>query len=129
MTLVVDASALADFVLSAERGKAVARAFSDETLIAPELLIPETMSAIRRWLLKGCITEVRAAAAIDDMRDTGIKLISTEPLVPRAWELRHGISTYDSMYVALADLASSPLVTSDKRLASAAEGVVEVVCP
>jgi predicted nucleic acid-binding protein len=42
-----------------------------------------------------------------------------ELLAPRAWQLRHDLSSYDAGYVALAELTSTTLVTLDRRLAAA----------
>ena len=36
-----------------------------------------------------------------------------------AWELRHVVSFYDGLYVALATMLDLPLLTSDARLAKA----------
>jgi predicted nucleic acid-binding protein len=39
-------------------------------------------------------------------------------LLVRAWHLRDSLSTYDAVYVALAELLDAPLVTCDSRLAA-----------
>ena len=41
-------------------------------------------------------------------------------LLPRVWELRGNLTTYDAMYVALAEMLDAALVTRDRRLATAA---------
>lgn len=38
---------------------------------------------------------------------------------PRAWELRHNLTAYDAVYVALAEYLDAPLLTRDRRLANA----------
>jgi len=52
-------------------------------------------------------------------------------LLDRAWELRHSVSTYDAMYIALAELLDLPLVTCDAALAQAhgIRATVEVYAP
>jgi len=40
-------------------------------------------------------------------------------LLPRVWELRHNLTAYDAVYVALAEALGAPLVTRDARLAAA----------
>jgi predicted nucleic acid-binding protein len=40
-------------------------------------------------------------------------------LLKRAWELRHNLTAYDAIYVALAEALSVPLLTRDKRLGRA----------
>lgn len=44
------------------------------------------------------------------------------PLAARGWELRHNLTAYDAMYVALAESLEAPLVTCDAKLATAATG-------
>jgi predicted nucleic acid-binding protein len=41
------------------------------------------------------------------------------PLMPRIWELRDNLSTYDAAYVALAEAMDTALLTGDARLARA----------
>jgi len=40
-------------------------------------------------------------------------------LLPRVWELRHALTAYDAVYVALAEVLDAPLLTRDRRLADA----------
>ena len=43
-----------------------------------------------------------------------------EPFLFRIWELRHNMTAYDAVYIAIAEALSSPLVTRDAALAAAA---------
>jgi len=36
--------------------------------------------------------------------------------VPRIWDLRENLSSYDAAYVALAELLDAPLLTTDARV-------------
>jgi predicted nucleic acid-binding protein len=40
-------------------------------------------------------------------------------LLPRVWELRESLTAYDAVYVALAEALDAPLLTCDRRLATA----------
>ena len=42
-----------------------------------------------------------------------------EPFLTRVWELRHNLTAYDALYVALAEALDAPLVTCDARLGRA----------
>ena len=44
---------------------------------------------------------------------------SYELLLPRAWELRHDLSSYDASYVSLAEFIQAPLITLDLRISRA----------
>ena len=52
-------------------------------------------------------------------------------LLDRAWQLRHNLSFYDGLYVALAERLGAPLLTLDLRLAKAAteSARIEVLSP
>ncbi len=41
------------------------------------------------------------------------------PLLVRCWELHDNLTVYDASYVALAEALDVPLLTGDRRLASA----------
>jgi predicted nucleic acid-binding protein len=47
-------------------------------------------------------------------------------LLPRIWELRHKVTAYDAVYLALAETLVAPLVTCDARLASAPRHAAKV---
>jgi predicted nucleic acid-binding protein len=42
-----------------------------------------------------------------------------EELADRAWQLRHNLTAYDAVYVALAESIDAPLLSLDARLAAA----------
>jgi predicted nucleic acid-binding protein len=50
----------------------------------------------------------------------------TAVLLSRAFDLADAITSYDALYVALAEVVSVPLVTRDRRLARAAQRWVTV---
>ncbi|MCX2712420.1 type II toxin-antitoxin system VapC family toxin [Mycolicibacterium sp. J2] len=49
----------------------------------------------------------------------GITRYAAAPLLERVCELRDTVTTYDAMYVALAEALDCPLVTADARLSRA----------
>jgi predicted nucleic acid-binding protein len=38
--------------------------------------------------------------------------------LPRVWELRHTLTAYDAVYIALAEALRAPLLTLDEKLAN-----------
>jgi predicted nucleic acid-binding protein len=123
--IVVDASALADFLLGRARTvAAVLEALAgreQEWLHAPELVELETLSVLRRHSLNGSITEERAQGALADLADLRLVRHPHAPLRERVWALRHNLTTYDATYLALAEALPEPLlITGDGGLAAIA---------
>lgn len=90
-----------------------------DRLIAPELLDLEVLSAFRRLVIRGDLSESRAALAVHDLRLLRCTRLRHRPLLDRAWALRHNVRPYDGAYVALAEDCDATLVTVDARLANA----------
>jgi predicted nucleic acid-binding protein len=78
----------------------------------------EVLSALRRRVARGLLTEPRADAAVFDLGSLPLRRHHAFPLTRRVWQLRAALSPYDAAYVALAEALSAPLLTTDKRLAS-----------
>lgn len=121
MTLVVDASAVAEILLGTERGIAAAAMLGDHELLAPQHLTAEVASVIRGWSLGGSLTEQRASRAFSEFALLGIEQVAMISLLPAVHALRHNLSAYDAMYVVLARAAACKLLTLDVRLATAAD--------
>lgn len=86
---------------------------------APALIFPETASALRKGELRGTLDAREARALFEAMLEVPIDIVDWRPTAARVWELRHAVTPYDASYVALAELLDVPLVTADRRLASA----------
>jgi predicted nucleic acid-binding protein len=119
--IVLDASALLEFLLQTPLGVRVeARLLRDEAEFhAPHLIDVELAQGLRRLVRTGDVSSARAKEAIDDLIDLDLHRHSHTDLLRRAWTLRSNISTYDAMYVTLAEALDAPLVTCDGPLAAA----------
>lgn len=124
---VLDASALAEYLLGTHRGEQVAEQLAQlEDLHAPHLIITETLSVIRGWTLGGHLEPGRGLTACHDLVEMPLHLWDARPLTPAVWGLRHNLSSYDATYVALAQALEACLVTADARLAKAAPDALDV---
>jgi predicted nucleic acid-binding protein len=123
MTLVVDASVAALWVLEQE-GSARANALRAESgLIAPSLIAAEIGSAIWKAVRR------KSVSRADGLRAMEAALLPFQTLVPDgelhsralaiAIELDHPI--YDCLYLALGEREHAPFVTADQRLIAAAK--------
>ena len=119
--MVLDASAAVELLLNTPAGRRVSSRLDGETEVihAPHLIDIEVAQVLRRHVLHGLVTDARALRALDRWRDLDIERYRHTPLLDRVWQLRHNVSAYDAVYVALAEALSSPLVTGDARLARA----------
>ena len=119
--MVLDASAAAELLLNTPAGNRVASRLEDETegIHAPHLIDIEVVQVLRRHLMHGLLEDDRVGRALDRWRDLDIDRYPHAPLLDRIWELRHNVSAYDAVYVALAETLSVSLVTGDEKLARA----------
>jgi predicted nucleic acid-binding protein len=120
--IVVDASALLEALLRTASAKAVeGRLFAPgQTLHAPHLLDVEVAQVIRRYAANGDISAERGRLALADLADLAMRRYPHDFLLPRIWDLRSNLTAYDAAYVALAEALDAPLLTRDRRLATAA---------
>ncbi len=119
--IVVDASAILELLLNTPQATRVAgRLFvAGETLHAPHLLDIEVAQVLRRYAIAGALTEERGDRALEDLGDLRLERYPHHLFLDRVWELRHNLTAYDAIYVALAEALAAPLVTRDAALAKA----------
>ncbi|MGH7312901.1 MAG: type II toxin-antitoxin system VapC family toxin [Candidatus Rokuibacteriota bacterium] len=127
--MVVDTSAVLEVLLNTRASARIAeRLFApNETLHAPHLLDVEIAQVLRRYARAGELDPARGRQALDDLADLPLFRYPHDLLLKRIWELRNNLTAYDAAYLALAEALAAPLVTRDKRLASAPGHRVRVV--
>ena len=122
---VIDASVALKWI-TAEQDSNTADALADRArqgtvrLLAPDLLLYELANILVRKLHADMTA---AKAGIGVVLDTGIELHPADfPLISQTVEIAEarGLSGYDAAYAALALQTGATLVTSDQRLAAAA---------
>jgi predicted nucleic acid-binding protein len=119
MPVVIDSSALVELVAQTERAPAVAQAVGTADMVAPDVVNPEVLSALRRMERIGTLTARRGVQAVDDLMDSPVRRFSTLPLLAEAWMLRANVTAADALYVVLARILRCPLVTADRKLSGA----------
>ena len=119
--IVVDASAILEVLLVTPVAQAIEeRVFSTtETLHAPHLLDLEIAQVLRCYCASEEMTSERGYQALSDLTDFPITRYPHDLFLPRIWMLRHNVTAYDTVYIALAESLSATLLTRDARLASA----------
>ena len=119
--IVVDASALLEFLLQTPLGTRVeTRLFRDQDEFhSPHLVDVEVTQGLRRLVRMGEVSRDRAAEALTDLAELDLHRHAHLDFLARAWKLRDNITTYDAMYVALAETLDAPIVTCDQPLSKA----------
>jgi predicted nucleic acid-binding protein len=120
--LVLDASVAAIAVAeSGPKGDAARARLAGTVLHAPHLVDAEVGSVLRRTAAAKLITSDQAARSLRMLAHLVSERYPHGPLTRQAWALRHNVSFYDALYVALAARLGVPLLTADVRLAHAPE--------
>ena len=119
--IVVDASALIEFLLQTALGRKVeARLLrDDDEWHAPHLIDIEVTQVLRRLVRAGELSADRANEAITDLADVDLHRHAHLDLLTRVWKLRENVTAYDAVYVALAEALDASVVTCDAPLAKA----------
>jgi len=117
--IVLDASALVELLLNTATGQTIATRIADPALglHVPHLADIEVAQALRRYTKEGELDAADAAVALEDLRSLDLQRHPHEPLLERVWELRLNLSAYDAVYIALAEVLDTQLLTCDGRLA------------
>lgn len=119
MTWVVDASVAVKWFVGEQRSTAARKVLeTGQTIIAPDLIVPEISNTAWKKAKRGDISREQAEAMVHALPLTFDRLVPTAPLSSRALDLamRFEHPAYDCFYVALAEDASAPLVTDDARV-------------
>ena len=126
--VVVDASALVEYLLRTWRAGAIAGVIesAEADLHVPALCDVEFASALRRALRTSVLSTDRAAEALRDYRDLPITRHGHLGLLSKILALRENFSAYDAAYVVLAHGLGASLLTADDRLARAVQTHTEL---
>lgn len=126
MNLVVDASVVIKFyvpeILSDKSDEILSRlADGNINLLAPDLLYPETGNILWKKRRLGELTHAEAEEIIEALTHVPIRIEESKPIIPLAVTIamNSGITVYDAMYVAVANIYSTRMITADKKLVDA----------
>lgn len=125
MTAVVDASSVVAY-FAGEASSAEREALLDGAH-APAFVDVEVTSTLRGLVRGRGLALERADAARGELTELPLRRHPDAALLARAWELRDICTTYDALYVALAEALDARLLTRDGRLRRSAGRLVEIV--
>lgn len=126
MNLVIDASvvikAYVPEILSDKAEDIFSRVEIGELLLlAPDLLYPETGNILWKKRRLRELTPAEAGEIVDAITALPIKVEASRPIMPLAVAIamESGITVYDAMYVTVARVYETRMVTADKKLVDA----------
>ncbi|MCP9489298.1 MAG: type II toxin-antitoxin system VapC family toxin [Solirubrobacteraceae bacterium MAG38_C4-C5] len=125
MTVVADASVVVAYLLG--EGSDVERRAMLDDVHAPSLVDVEVTQTLRGLLRGSKIDLATADNARVECLQLALRRHPDAALLGRAWALRDVCTTYDALYVALAQALGAWLLTRDARLARGVAGLVHVV--
>lgn len=126
MIWVVDASTTIAYLLG--EGSSVEQEAMLGEAHAPALLDVEVTHTLRGLLRGGKLEPSSAETGRVDLADLRVRRHPDTALLARAWDLRDVCTTYDGLYVALAEALGATLLTRDARLARGLAGASMVEC-
>ncbi len=123
---VVDASTVVKWHLDDEQyGQEAMEVLADYregrvALLAPENLRYEVPGALRTAVVRGRLSREDGRLAVESFLDLDLPTVRASSLTLLGYDyaFRYGCSFYDALYLALADVASCPLLFADHRLRS-----------
>ncbi len=99
----------------------------DDNLIAPAILVPEFLSGIRKLAIRKRIPTNLVNRIVTRFEGLQIELFTMSAYRRELWAMTKNFSPYDATYVLLAQTTYTPLITSDARMAKAAQRNTEII--
>lgn len=126
-TVIIDTCAVIDLLVDpGENGRAVAERLRGRDLAAPDLMFAEAANVLRKLHGRGKLSDAEASMAYAELLELPIEPWPFEAVEQCVWDLRGSLSGFDATFVALSELLTAPLVTTDKRLTRAMESLPAV---
>ena len=122
----VDASSLINLLVFPENYTGYRDVFDDD-LIAPAILVPEFLNGLRKLSTRKRISANLANRIVARFEGLQVELFTMSAHRRELWTMTKNLSPYDATYVLLAQKSQTPLITSDARMAKAAQRNTEVI--
>jgi predicted nucleic acid-binding protein len=118
---VIDSSALIKYIAKEEGWEKVEEHLK-EGCTTLDLVMKETANALVKKVLKK-EASIETAKAIIDQLPRILKIMPQKEHFPKALEIavKHKLTIYDALFIALSASADTPLLTSDRKQAKASE--------
>jgi predicted nucleic acid-binding protein len=123
VTLVIDVSVAAKWVLSEPESERANALLGLDTLIAPGLWLTETANVLWKYWRRGLLRADEVRERIDTLQSLPVQSVHDDGLAGIATGLAISLdqTVYDCLYLAVAVTRSAVLVTADRRFLDAVE--------
>jgi len=117
--LVIDASAMVDYLVDSPLAARVAERIADSEILVPAHFDAEVLSALGRLHRGGelCEGDVEARVALTARAPFHRHLLA--PLLEGAWARHHNVRLVDALYIELASQVEATIITTDSGMAAA----------
>ena len=122
----VDASSLINLLAFPEEFSGHRNVF-DDNLIAPAILVPEFLSGLRKLAIRKRMSTNLVNRIVARFEGLHVELFTMSAYRRELWTMTKNFSPYDATYVLLARTTHTPLITSDARMAKAAQRNTEII--
>jgi predicted nucleic acid-binding protein len=122
----VDASSLINLLAYPDEFSSHQNLF-DDNLIAPAILVPEFLSGLRKLAIRKHISTNLVNRIVNRFEGLHVDLFTMSAHRRELWTMTKNFSPYDATYVLLAQTTHTPLITSDARMAKAAQRNTEII--
>lgn len=123
--MIIDASVAIEYLVKlryTEKATRLFRSMLNDPAIelwAPDLIYPEALSALRKLVKAGHLSQKSGTKAVDNLVRLPVSVVGAASLVPEMWKLKDFLTAYDACYVALSRSLQAPLITADAKLVRA----------
>lgn len=116
---VIDSSVAVEYLLGTQLGLTIADVVENSDLVAPELFDIEVLSAMRGFVLRGRIAPDDALDIISVLSGLEIHRVPHKGFLLPAWHYFRNVSSYDAVYLAMAEHFDVAVITADSKLSRA----------
>jgi predicted nucleic acid-binding protein len=102
---------------------------AEHQLVAPTLVRSQALSALYEAARRGEISRAEGLERVRRINSLKVRFLGDKVLQQQAWKVAEQLgwdTTYTAEFVALTQLQADAFVTSDRKLAKAVAGLVEV---
>lgn len=124
--LVIDASAMVDYLVGSPLAARVAERIADNEILVPAHFDAEVLSALGRLHRGGDLSEAEVEARVALTGRAPFHRHLLAPLLEGAWARRHNVRLVDALYIELASQVGAAIITTDSGMAAASGNAEQI---